>query len=131
MVNNSRHEHFTKRNGERMTKRIFKITLLLALAIGFYAMTVNAKGEGMKADPTQTAQPPPATSTARPATCKVITGVDGGTVNLRTCAGTSCGVVTVLTEGQSLGIVKAGLWSKVTTESGLTGWLNSRYCKGK
>ncbi len=114
-----------------MTKRIFKITLLLALAIGFYAMTVNAKGEGMKADPTQTAQPPPATSTARPDTCEVITGVDGGTVNLRTCAGTSCGVVTVLTEGQSLGIVKAGLWSKVTTESGLTGWLNSRYCKGK
>ena len=114
-----------------MTKRIFKITLLLALAIGFYAMTVNAKGEGMKADPTQTAQPPPATSTARPDTCEVITGVDGGTVNLRACGSIACEVLDIVTEGERLTILTADAWANVTSADGVTGWINSNYCKGK
>lgn len=113
-----------------MTKRIFKITLLLALAIGFYAMTANAKGEEMKAEPTRTAQPS-ATHTTRPAMCEVKTGVDDGKVNLRSCAGTSCEVKRILTEGERLTIITAGLWVKVTTEGGVTGWLNNKYCKGK
>ena len=112
-----------------MTKRIFKLFLVLALAASLYAMTAKAKGEGMKADPTQATQPTQQTSTAQPATCKVITGVEAGIVNLRSCAGTACEVIRVLTEGESLNIVKAGLWVNVKTNDGLTGWLNSRYCK--
>lgn len=108
-----------------MTKRIFKMLLLLALAVGLY-MTANAKGD--RIEPTQTAQ---ATSTARPATCEIKTGVDGGTVNLRTCAGTACGVLDILTEGESLTILTAGSWTQVTNADGVTGWLYSKYCKGK
>jgi hypothetical protein len=36
-----------------------------------------------------------------------------------------------VTEGESLTILTAGLWAKVMTEAGVTGWLNSKYCKGK
>lgn len=110
-----------------MIQRILSIFLLLALAVGLFAMTANAKGES-GADPTQPAQ---ATNTAKPDTCKVITGIDGGTVNLRSCAGTSCAVADILTEGESLDIVTAGLWVNVTNADGVTGWLNSKYCKGK
>ncbi len=109
-----------------MTKRILKIFLILALAVGLY-MTANAKGD--RIEPTQTVRTP--TSTARPATCEIKTGVDGGTVNLRTCAGTSCGVLDILTEGERLDILTAGSWVQVTNADGVTGWLNSKYCKGK
>lgn len=110
-----------------MTKRIFIMLLLLALAVGYYAMTAKAKGDSAGGeDPTRTAQP---SQTATTATCRIYTGVDGGTVNLRTCGGTSCAVLDILTEGESLDIVKAGAWVNVTTEDGVTGWLNSNYCK--
>jgi len=115
-----------------MAKRI--LLLLLVLAVGLYLMFTNAKGDGGASDPTQTAQPSQTvqpSQTAQPVTCEVYTGVDGGTVNLRTCAGTSCAVLEILTEGESLDIVTAGLWTQVTTKDGVTGWLNSNYCKGK
>lgn len=110
-----------------MTKKMLVMFLLLALAVGLYAVTANAKGQGGTVA-TQTARP---SQTATTATCKVITGVDGGTVNLRTCAGTSCAVMKVLTEGESLDVLTAGTWANVTTKDGVTGWLNSEYCKGK
>lgn len=108
-----------------MSKRILKIFLLLALAVGFYAMTAKAKGDAL-AQPTQTAQ---ASQTATARTCKVITGVDGGTVNLRKCEGMSCAVVDIVTEGESLSIVTSGLWVKVTNKNDVTGFINSKYCK--
>lgn len=102
--------------------------LLLAFVFvaGFYVMNANAKGQGAKTEPTQTTQP---TNTAMPGTCKVITGFDGGTVNLRSCAGTSCAVTDILTEGESLTILTAGLWVNATNADGVTGWLNSKYCE--
>jgi uncharacterized protein YgiM (DUF1202 family) len=104
--------------------------LLLALVAGLYAMSATAKGDG-DPKPTQTAQPTAQPSqTAQPGTCEIHTGVDNGTVNLRQCAGTSCAVVTVLSEGESLTILTAGLWANVTTVDGVTGWLKSTYCKG-
>lgn len=109
-----------------MTKRIMTMFLLLALGAGLYFMQGKAGGGEVK--PTQTAQP---TATNTPSGCNVQTGIEGGTVNLRTCAGTSCGVLKVLTEGERLQIIAAGTWMNVTTESGVTGWLNSKYCKGK
>jgi ABC-type transporter MlaC component len=116
------------RQGDAMKKRIFIMFLLLALA-GFYAMTANAKGQGGAVDPTQTAQ---ATQTEAAQTCTVTTGIHNGTVNLRECKGAACGaVLDILTEGASLTIITAGEYVNVTTESGVTGWLNSKYCKGK
>lgn len=109
-----------------MTKRIMTMFLLLALAVGLYFM--QGKADGGEVKPTQTARP---TATDTPSVCNVQTGIDGGTVNLRTCGGLSCGVLGIVTEGERLTILTAGAWMNVTTESGVTGWLNSKYCKGK
>lgn len=109
-----------------MIKKI--LVMLLLLAAGLYAMTVTQKGETV-ADPTQTHVVP--TATAKPETCKVYTGVEAGTVNLRACAGTSCGVIDILTEGESLTIITAGEWVNVTNADGIKGWLNSKYCEVK
>ncbi len=111
-----------------MKKRILSILFLFTLVFvaGFYVMSANAKGEGTNPEPTQTKQP---TQTAD--TCEINTGIPGGTVNLRTCEGTTCGVLAIVTEGERLDIVKAGLWSQVTNADGVTGWLNSKFCKGK
>lgn len=116
------------KDGETMTKRILKLFLLLVVAIGLY-MATNAKADGGAVVVTQTAQPPTMTEAAQ--VCNIKTGVDNGAVNLRSCAGTSCGVLDILTEGESLDILSAGLWMRVTTSRGFTGWINSNYCKGK
>jgi uncharacterized protein YgiM (DUF1202 family) len=110
-----------------MTKKMLAITafLLLALAVGLYAMTGKASG-GETAQPSRTA-----TNTAAAVTCEVYTGIERGAVNLRSCAGTYCEVIRVLTEGERLAVLQAGLWNNVTTEDGVTGYINSNYCKGK
>jgi uncharacterized membrane protein len=109
-----------------MTKRIL-IMFLLMFAVGLYAMTAKAQSNGVPS-PTQTAQ---SSQTPIIQTCKIYTGIDGGAVNLRACAGTSCAVMDIVTEGESLNIVKAGLWLEVVTDEGMTGYINSKYCKGK
>jgi uncharacterized protein YgiM (DUF1202 family) len=69
-------------------------------------------------------------------TCMVSTGLEDGTVNLRSCDGTACSVLAIVTEGESLDIITAGettgyalLWMNVTTADGVTGWINSNYCE--
>jgi uncharacterized protein YgiM (DUF1202 family) len=112
-----------------MAKKILSMLFILALAVGLYAMKANAEGDRVPG-PTSTAQVS-RIATVTPGTCEVYTGIDGGTVNLRTCAGTSCRVLDILTEGESLTIVTAGNWTQVTRADGVTGWLYSKYCKGK
>ncbi|MDP1547390.1 MAG: SH3 domain-containing protein [Anaerolineales bacterium] len=108
-----------------MSKRILKMFLLLALAFGLYAMTAKANGGGEV--PTATAQPT-RTPTQTPTVCNVQTGIEGGAVNLRTCAGVSCAVLGIVAEGERLTILTAGNWTHVTNADGVTGWLNSKYC---
>jgi uncharacterized protein YraI len=112
-----------------MAKKITFMLLLLVLAVGLYAMKATAKGDRVPVT-TQTAQVSRIASVT-PGTCEVYTGITGGTVNLRTCAGTSCRVLDILTEGESLSIVTAGNWTQATRADGVTGWLYSKYCKGK
>lgn len=108
-----------------MTKRITTMFLLLALAGGWYITQGKADGGEIKpALPTATA-----TATNTPEACDVQTGIEGGTVNLRTCAGVSCAVLDIVTEGERLTILTAGAWMNVTTEDGVTGYINSNYCK--
>src|SRR5271157_2441636 len=116
-----------------MAKYILGMLFVLALFGGLFAYAANATAKGQGApDPTQATQPTARPSqTAKPTTCEVYTGIERGTVNLRTCAGTSCAVVKVLTEGESLKVLTAGIWAKVTTSNGVTGYINSIYCKGK
>ena len=110
-----------------MIKKVF-IFFALCVMAGFYAISANAKGDGRA--PTPTALPFPSPTEAL-AICEVHTGIDGGTVNLRSCEGTSCGVLAILTEGERLDILAAGNWAQVTNSDGVTGWLNSKFCKGK
>jgi len=70
-----------------------------------------------------------ATRTATLARCVIVTGLQDGRVNLRTCAGLACGVSSVLTEGQPLTVLQAGRWLQVRTGAGVTGYLNSKFCK--
>ena len=111
-----------------MTKKITVMFLLLALVAGLY-VTAGAKGDRVAVDPKRTAQVVPTATTAKPGRCEVYTGIDGGTVNLRRCAGTACAVLDIVTEGESVTILTAGNWANVTTEDGVTGWLNNSYCK--
>lgn len=114
-------------------KKTITLLFLLALVAGCYALTVNAKGRGSEPTriPTATAKPSPTLTPTAPA-CIVTTGLTSGAVNLRACPGMMCGaVLDVLTEGESLTILTAGEYVRVQTASGVTGWLNSNYCKGK
>jgi len=67
--------------------------------------------------------------TAKPVVCVVVTGVQDGRVNLRTCPGLTCGVVGVLAEGDNLIILQPGEWSQVRTLEGVTGYVKSEFCK--
>ncbi len=112
-----------------MTKRItIALVLLSAIVYGFMQLI-----PGPEAKDTKPAQPSSlATATDKPAAiCKVITGIENGHVNLRSCAGLACSVLLVLEEGQALTVIRPGAWQEVKTELGAQGWINSNYCKSK
>ena len=120
-------------------KKIF----LLFLILPALACTMSNQARGAMPTPSQEptiitvnklpeiAADAPLSPTATATACEVDTGIEGGTVNLRTCAGISCSVLAIVTEGESLDILTAGNWIQVTNTDGVTGWLNSKYCKGK
>jgi uncharacterized protein YgiM (DUF1202 family) len=115
------------------------ITLSLALACTLSSPTSNS----LQAEPTAAQGSTVITETSSPTSeaipiqtptadsCNVNTGIEGGTVNLRSCAGTDCSVLAIVTEGERLDILTAGLWTQATNADGVTGWINSVYCKGK
>jgi len=81
--------------------------------------------------PISTRAPP---ATPAPQLCQINTGVEAGTVNLRTCGGTYCPIATILHEGDTLiqtAPETADGWTPVRSSGGLQGWVNSKYCKGK
>ncbi len=119
--------NFTRKDGDRMKKVFLLFVVICAIfAAGYYSVSSKADNQTV---PTSTAF---LFATQTPVNyCMVQTGIDTGRVNLRVCPGTNCGVKEVLTEGARLTILTAGTWTNVTTEDGVTGWLNSKYCKGK
>ncbi len=108
-----------------MIKKVFVFFALCVMA-GFYAISANAKGDGKAPIPTTIPSPSPTDALA---ICEVHTGIDGGTVNLRACEGTACGVLAIVTEGERLDILSAGSWIQATNADGVIGWLNSKFCK--
>jgi uncharacterized protein YraI len=64
-----------------------------------------------------------------PQICTVQTGVPSGYLNLRTGAGTDYAAVRVLSEGETLTVIKFGTWLEVLDTHGNQGYVNSNYCK--
>jgi len=71
-----------------------------------------------------------ATITPTAIACHVKTGVETGTLNLRTCAGTYCTTSTILHEGETLTQTESQTvdgWIPVRNSAGFQGWVNSKY----
>ncbi len=109
-----------------MKKIILSMLLLLAL-VCFYAMSTTAKGQGITLP--QAIDQPSVIPTGTPALCRVETGIDTGKVNFRTCAGTSCAVQSILSNGDVLTVLNRGAWLQVRTAKNQIGFVNSNYCK--
>jgi len=68
--------------------------------------------------------------------CQVKTGIEAGTLNLRTCGGTYCPTATILHEGETLTQTDPEAvdgWIPIRNSDGLQGWANSKYliCESK
>jgi hypothetical protein len=96
---------------------------LLALACGLSAPSVSVTQPiSKKANPTTLTYPSKA--------CQVKTGIEEGTLNMRTCGSTDCPSVIVLREGARLIEIEAQVvdgWLSVETADGLVGWVSSKY----
>ena len=64
------------------------------------------------------------------AACVVGTGISGGSLNIRQAGLMDAPVVGTVAEGDALVIIgTAGAWLKVQSSAGLTGYVNSTFCK--
>ena len=118
-----------------MTKR--KTFLLLAALVALAISCSITNGATMSAAvlKTPTERPQRADTlkaeripTPSPQHCTVDTGTAAGRLNMRACAGTNCGVLAVLDEGDRLTVLTAGDWIEVQPDKGAAGWINSKYC---
>lgn len=109
-------------------KKVFLLFVVIGaiLAIGYYSVSSKADNQAV---PTSTVFLLPTQTPAN--TCTVRTGIDTGRVNLRACPGTNCGVLSVLADGEALQVIGAGDWLKVQTKANVTGYIYSKFCKGK
>jgi len=71
--------------------------------------------------------PQPGAAAAARSSCTVTAEA----LNLRAGPGTAYPVLTWLYAGQVLTVLQAGAWLQVQTDGGLTGYVNSNYCKGR
>lgn len=70
---------------------------------------------------------PSSTPSKIPAACMVT----AQTLHLRNCAGLQCTVIDWLAHGEELVVhEKDHEWLQVTTPTGKTGWVHSKYCGG-
>jgi uncharacterized protein YgiM (DUF1202 family) len=70
----------------------------------------------------------PLSPTPAPLMCQVRTGIDVGSLNLRSGAGTQYSVVRVLAEKELLTVIARGAWLEVQDPQGNHGFVNSKYC---
>lgn len=136
---------------ERRTERIARfvkwiVERAIVIEIAILVVVVLAGCSAAIPLPTPTAEPATATvldkttsakETSQPTTsptlaatsCTVKTGVPAGFLNLRTGPGTEYAVIRVLSEGERLQIVTWGDWNEVTATDGVSGYVNSNYCR--
>lgn len=72
---------------------------------------------------------PRSTAEASAQICQVKTGMPSGYLNLRAGAGVEYEVIRVLSEGETLQVIKRSAWLEVIDEQGNQGFINSRYCR--
>ncbi len=79
---------------------------------------------------TQPAQPTHTPSPAAGAACVVVVS---RSLNMRSGAGLSYGVIDWLANGETLTMTgsQRGAWVEVVNSANITGWVHSKYCKGK
>lgn len=120
-----------------------KYLIILAISFTLLACSLTAPrtyGKPVGEESPTNSQPAPTagivtTNTSQPdqstplPTCKISTGLEAGTVNLRTCASMDCQIIRVLGEGEALEVIASGEWLQVKTGEGLTGYVNSKFCK--
>lgn len=108
---------------------------VMALAMASLACSVEWGGVDLQT-PSMTATPTPTpsmTATYQPDTCLIVRALPGGdgNLNLRSGAGTSYAVITVLQDGQALVMDgQRGGWYQVSTVMdgvSMTGFVNSEY----
>lgn len=102
---------------------LFSLSLLALVACGLSAPSASVTQlMSKKANPT--------TLTSSSKVCQVKTGIEEGTLNMRTCGGTYCPSVSVLREGARLIEIETQAvdgWLSVKTADGLVGWVSSKY----
>ncbi len=70
---------------------------------------------------------PTQTTTNPPKICQVKTGFSQGRLNVRSCYGLACPVLSVIVEGETLTPNQTvNGWLEVQTAGGLRGWVNSK-----
>jgi uncharacterized protein YgiM (DUF1202 family) len=114
---------------------------LLALVLFTLACSLTAQ---LSASPTPPAlaspAPDPAPSQGKPAPAWTASPTPPGVyivtahaVNLRACPGLDCVILDTLTQGQAVTVLDTlpapdgGTWTNVTTLTGRSGWINSKY----
>ena len=119
-----------------MTKLKTFFLLALAVILATACSLINGATRGAAVLKTPTERPQRADTmkadsipTQAPTRCTVATRMAAGRLNMRVCAGTGCGVLEVLAEGDTLTVLAAGDWLNVETDAGAAGYINSTYCK--
>lgn len=97
---------------------------------GWNPLQVEVKAPGVL-EIAATPTPALAMTPTPPAAC-VVSNTRGLALNLRTCAGMDCKILTGLMPGDQLIIAGiAGDWYQVNTPTGRVGWVHSDYCEVK
>ncbi len=122
------------------TKRISNIALILAVlmlvGIGCNAVTTGAAYApttgvyNRNAAIVATDTPLQSTPQPTPVMLCVVTNTGGLALNLRSCPGLECPIMSAFMPGDHLTIqATAGTWYQVTTQAGVSGWSNVNYCE--
>ena len=114
-------------------KNISFLSILILLSLACSLTTPPSLPQDMPAQvsnithlATATQDPDPILNTM-PATCTV----SAQSLHLRECAGLDCSVLAWLSMGDVLEVLDADQdWLNVTTPTGQTGWVHSKYCGG-
>ena len=114
-------------------KYISFLAILLLLSLACSLTTPPSLPQDMPAQMSNithlaTATPDPnSISHTMPATCTVL----AQSLHLRECAGLQCNVLAWLSTGEVLDVLDTDQdWIEVTTPTGQTGWVHSKYCGG-